>query len=222
MTNEQLNETRNAHPNTKEWTQEERLDFYLNNKKLIYACINKYNNRSFRSKIGYDDKDLFQEASLAFWNAYDDYNPDNEASFHTYLHTVMDNAIKEILRKQGAIKRRIDATAVSYDAVQQDNDDDYISGENKIVINLAPVTVSVEDTCIKNDLIALIHRILDKSFTPEEKTIFLSLSGRYKTQNELANELHCSQSKVSMTYNFAKIKLQQKLLELGYEYDDLI
>ena len=55
-----------------------------------------------------------------------------------------------------------------------------------------------------------------------EKTIFLALSGRHKTQIELASQLGCSQSKISMTYNFAKIKLQQKLKELGYGYDDLI
>ena len=67
MLNKQVEELRNTHPNTKEWTQEQRLDFFKNNKKLIYACINKYNSRSSRSKIGYDNEDLFQEASLAFW-----------------------------------------------------------------------------------------------------------------------------------------------------------
>lgn len=223
MLNKQVEELRNTHPNTKEWTQEQRLDFFKNNKKLIYACINKYNSRSSRSKIGYDNEDLFQEASLAFWGAFDVYNPESEASFCTYLHIVMDNAIKEILRKQNAIKRYIDATAVSYDAVQQSkDDDDYISGENKITIGLAPATESVEDVCIKSELIDLINRIMDNSFTQEEKTIFLALSGRHKTQIELASQLGCSQSKISMTYNFAKIKLQQKLKELGYGYDDLI
>ena len=35
MLNKQVEELRNTHPNTKEWTQEQRLDFFKNNKKLI-------------------------------------------------------------------------------------------------------------------------------------------------------------------------------------------
>ena len=213
----------NEHPNTKEWNTQTREDFMAANTKLIYSCINAYRGRSHRSRLGIDDDDLFQEASLAMWTAFDKYDPENEASFATYACTLMMNAIKEVLRKQSASKRKIDAMAVSYEAVYQSQDEgEFVSGDNMSVISLGPVAESVEDVCIRHEMLNIVYDIMDSVFDDDEKTIFMSLSLKKKTQKELAAELHCSQSSVSLTYKMAKVKLCKELCNRGYCLDDLL
>lgn len=218
-----LNTTVNDHPNTKEWSLQEREDFLTANKKLIYSCINPYKFRSQRSMLGVDDEDLFQEASIAMWSAFDKYDPNTEASFATYACTAMMNAIREVLRKQGAHKRKIDATAVSYDAIYQNQDDgDYVTGDNMSVINLGPVEESIEDICIRKEMMDIIYDIMNTVFDDREKEIFLSLSMRKKTQTELAEELGYSQSSISLAYKTAKIKLCKGIIDNGYSVEDFL
>ena len=165
------------HPNTKEWSMEERERYYLDNKKLIYRCIGEYRERSSRSKLLLSDDDLFQEASIAFWKAFDNYDSHTTATFKTYAYKLMDNAIKEVLRKQNASKRQIDVMATSYDAVYQGVDDDeFVTGENMQAVGLVPDEVSIEDLCIRNELVQMIYNIMDEIFTETEQRVFMALT----------------------------------------------
>jgi len=135
----------------------------------------------------------------------------------------MTNAIREALRKQSAHKRKIDATAVSYDAIYQNQDDgDYVSGDNVSIINLGPAEETVEDICIRKEMMGVIYDIMNTVFDAREKEIFLSLASHKKMQTELAEELGCSQSSISLAYKTAKIKLCKGIHDNGYSIEDFL
>lgn len=74
----------------------------------------------------------------------------------------------------------------------------------------------VEEQCAQNEVIECVYKILRAQFTPDEQHVFLSLSQKQATQNELAKELKCSQAKISMMFKFVRIRLYYELNQAGF------
>lgn len=164
--------------------------------------------------------DLFQEAQLAFWKAYESYDPSRGTLFTTYAHKIMKNAINKLLRASGASKRKPVLPPLPYDTAVIDGGSEVMGGDNMDIKSspLAHTAPLVEDHCIQKEEIDLVHRLLNELFSKEERRIFLDLSQGLATQVELAKELKCSQAKISMNYRFVKIRLNYELQKAGYTH----
>ena len=71
---------------------DEATDWLATHKDLIRWLVNQYHTNVVITKA-----DLFQEAMLAAWEAFDNYDSNRvDVLLETYLFVVMDNAIKEV------------------------------------------------------------------------------------------------------------------------------
>ena len=81
---------------------DEATDWLATHKDLIRWLVNQY-----RTNVVITKADLFQEAMLAAWEAFDNYDSNRvDVLLETYLFVVMDNAIKEVFRRVFAQKRQ--------------------------------------------------------------------------------------------------------------------
>lgn len=203
------------YPDTRHWTEAQKVEYLEQNMGRIRALANEVRNISDPA-ISQDD--LFQEAQLAFWKAYETYDPDRGTLFTTYAHKIMKNAVMKLLRASGASKRKPVVPPVPYDTTTIDSGSEIMGGDNMEIKSsaLGHTGPLVEDHCIQREEIDLVHKLLHELFSEEEQRIFLDLSQGMATQVELAKELKCSQAKISMTYRFVKIRLNYELQKAGY------
>jgi len=163
-------------------------------------------------------EDLFQEAQVAFWLAMDTYNPNKKTLFTTYAYKCMRNAVNEKLRATMASKRKPTAPTIPFDSGLLDSGEEFMGGDNmKIPLSSAAWQAApVEEQCVRNEVLAYVYEILRTKFTPQEQNVFLALSQKQKTQNELASEMNCSQAKISMMFKFVRIQLLYELNLAGF------
>lgn len=204
------------YPDTRHWAETQKENYLEANIGRIRALVNGVNNISDPA-ISRDD--LFQEAQMAFWKAYDSYDPSRGTLFTTYAHKLMVNAVMKLLRASGASKRKPIVPPLPYDTTVVDGGMEIMGGDNMEVkpSSLCHPGPLVEDHCIQREEIDLVHALLEELFSEEERRIFLDLSQGLATQVELAKELNCSQAKISMTYRFVKIRLHYELKKAGYD-----
>jgi len=203
------------YPDTRHWTEAQKVEYLEQNVARIRALANEVRNISDPA-ISQDD--LFQEAQLAFWKAYETYDPKRGTLFTTYAHKIMKNAVMKLLRASGASKRKPVMPPVPYDTTALNDGSEIMGGDNMNIKSseLGHSGPLVEDHCIQKEEIDLVHKLLHQLFSEEEQRIFLDLSQGMATQVELANKLKCSQAKISMTYRFVKIRLNYELQKAGY------
>lgn len=211
----QEQQERKKYPCTKNWSDEKRAAFLEENKPLIRSVVSRIQNIQ-DSSIGRED--LFQEAQIAFWVAYDNYDPEMNTLFTTYAHKCMRNAINEKLRSSIASKRRPQKAVIPYDSGESEYGDDIMGGDNmEIESSLgAAQPLPVEDQCSQNEVLGYVYKLLQTLFTKEEQHIFLALAQKNATQLELAKEMGCSQAKISMMYKFVRVRLQYELKKAGF------
>lgn len=198
------------YPNTKEWDERKREDYLEANKKLIQSVVSRIQVIPDPA-IGQDD--LIQEAQIAFWDAYDTYDPARHTLFTTYAHKCMKNAINERLRAANASKRRSPLQNIPYDTTISEYGEEVSGGDNMFV---SDQDLSMDEICHQKDILDFIYFILRTKFTEQDRYVFLSLVQREKTQNELSKEFGCSQAKISMIYTFTRISLHYELKKAGY------
>ena len=203
------------YPDTQSWTTQQKERYLEENRGRIWGLVNTFRNIQDPA-LSRDD--LFQEAQIAFWHAYDSYDPTRGTRFTTYAHKIMKNAVTKLLRSSGASKRKPTAPTVPYDTTVTDVGAEIMGGDNMEVIPspLGHGGPLLEDHCIQREEVSLVHTLLQDLFSEEDQQIFLSLSQGLVTQKELAAELGCSQAKISMTYRFVKIRLNYELKQAGY------
>jgi len=203
------------YPDTKNWSEEQKAEYLKKNKPLIRSIISKIKNIP---DAALSQEDLFQEAQVAFWLALNTYDPTKKTLFTTFAHKCMRNAVNEKIRATTASKRKPVVPVIPFDSGTSETGDEYMGGDNMEVpaSAMAWQALPVEDQCVQNEVIECVYKILRTQFTPEEQRVFLSLSQKQATQNELAKELHCSQAKISMMFKFVRIRLYYELNKAGF------
>lgn len=203
------------YPDTRHWTTEQRTAYLEANQPWIRAIVSSVRNIQDPA-ISTDD--LFQEAQIAFWDAFNTYDPTRDTLFTTYAYKFMQNAVKKLLRATSASKRKPPAPTIPYDSTVSDTGEEVMGGDNMQIPSqtLAHSGPLVEELCEQREVLDAVHMLLRKQFTPEERKVFLALSQSIATQNELAKELGCSQAKISMMYKFIKIRLNYELRQMGF------
>jgi len=204
-------------PNTRAWSDDEKLAYMTQNKGLIISLVKKYSKNL--PSVGTDIDDLKQEAEIAYWIALGNYDPNRGVRFSTYVYKCMSNAINELYRIADADKRRPkNASLVPYDSIIDNDGEERMGGDNEDGRSLSAMkSLSVEDSCIQKEMIDAIYKILNEVFSEEERFIFLSLAKKEFTQMELAKMMHCSQAKISMLNNNIRIRLLCELELMGFE-----
>lgn len=203
------------YPDTKKWDDAKKTEFLQKNKSLIHSIVSRIRNIPDAS-IGQDD--LFQEAQIAFWTAMETYNPRKKTLFTTYAHKCMRNAVNEKLRATNASKRKPIIPTIPFDSGVSESGDELLGGDNMEIPESSVVwqAPAVEDQCVRNEVLQYVYKLLRTRFTPEEQHVFLALSQKQATQNELAQEMNCSQAKISMMFKFIRIRLYYELNEAGF------
>lgn len=202
-------------PNTKEWTQEQRDAFYEKSKPQIRSLVSGYTNIT---DPAIDMADLFQVASMAFFQAYDTYDPGRGTKFSTYAYRCMQNEVNQQFRRSNAGKRKRPLNVVPFDTVQQRDGTEQMGGDNMVVpeSEFAHPGLPIEELLYQQEIVEYVHKLLHELFTEEDRKVFLALAQGLRTQKELATELGCSQAKISMTYSFMRIQLNYELRQAGY------
>ena len=203
------------YPDTKHWSESQKAEYLEKNKPLIRSIISRIRNIP---DAALSQDDLFQEAQLAFWLALDTYNPRKRTLFTTYAHKCMRNAVNEKLRATTASKRKPNTPSIPFDSGFSESGDEYVGGDNMEVpiSSIACQAPPVEDQCMQNEVLNCAYKILRTQFTPEEQQVFLALAQKQATQNELAQQMGCSQAKISMMFKFIRIRLFYELNQAGF------
>lgn len=203
------------YPHTRDWSENEKADYLDKNKPLIRSITSRIKNIP---DVALSQEDLYQEAQVAFWLALDTYDPSKRTLFTTYAYKCMRNAVNEKLRATTATKRKPIIPTIPFDSGLSESGEEVMGGDNMEVPFSATVWQAppVEDQCVQNEVLDCVYKILRTQFTPEEQHVFLSLSQKQATQNELAKELKCSQAKISMMFKFVRIRLYYELNQAGF------
>lgn len=188
--------------------RDEAADWLTTHKDLIRWLVNQY-----RTNTVITSADLFHEAMLAAWKAFDSYDSNRvDILMETYLFVVMDNAIKEVFRKVFAQKRQAQEQAVYFvDLANQEGCD-----ELDIIENAGGYAGSAEDEVQSNEGIRLWKERINN--LPESLKTIMKLHIAGMTQVQIAKKLGISQSTVSVQLNKARSILAKYKAEGNSEY----
>lgn len=200
----------------KDWTMEEKERFYLENTRLLHKAIQPY-----KSIFEYDD--LQQDAALAWWKAYDSYDPLRKVKLTTYIFRAIKNEINMKIRANTSNKRT--AHIVPFDWVSDSDKGKELSGMDNLDLSqtdgLHPTQKSLDEQVADREIAEAAKRNINKILTEQEQVIFrLSLNG--KTQKEIGMRMGQSQAKISNTLKMIRSKLIYELLEEGFNLEDFL
>lgn len=199
------------YPDTKNWSDEERIRFMEENDGLVISLVSKFANLQDASM---DREDLYQIAREAFWRAFSTYDPEKGTRFTTYARYLMKNDVYDTLRISRAKKRVPEVASVSYESLIIKDGDQSPGEERRKILNVSynsPVEKKIEG----REILAAISQLLE-GYAKKSQYIFLNLALKIKTQQELAKELDCSQANISMQYKIIKCTLCYDLTRMGF------
>lgn len=173
---------------------DEATDWLATHKDLILWLVNQY-----RTNVVITKADLFQEAMLAAWEAFDNYDSNRvDVLLETYLFVVMDNAIKEVFRRVFAQKRQAQEQSVYFvDLANQEGCD-----ELDAIENAGGYAGSAEDEAESNEGIKFWQERINN--LPESLKTVMKLHIAGMTQVQIAKKLGISQSTVSVQLKKAR------------------
>ncbi len=187
---------------------DEAADWLATHKDLIRWLVNQYRTNTVITK-----DDLFQEAMLAAWKAFDNYDNNRvDVLMETYLFVVMDNAIKEVFRRVFAQKRQAQTQAIYFVDLAQQEDCE----ELDTIENVSGYARSVEDEAESNEGIKFWQERINN--LPESLKTVMKLHIAGMTQVQIAKKLGISQSNVSVQLNKARVMLAKYKAEGNSEY----
>ena len=94
-----------------ESNEDVRNALYDKYERFIQYLVRKYSSRAY--KLGLDQKDLAQEANVAFVDALNSYNPNKEASFKTFMSLCIERRLINVLNKYASKKNQFEKDALS-------------------------------------------------------------------------------------------------------------
>lgn len=187
---------------------DEAADWLATHKDLIRWLVNQYRTNTVITK-----DDLFQEAMLAAWKAFDNYDNNRvDVLMETYLFVVMDNAIKEVFRRVFAQKRQAQTQAIYFVDLAQQEDCEELDA----IENVSGYAGSAEDEAESNEGIKFWQERINN--LPESLKTVMKLHIAGMTQVQIAKKLGISQSNVSVQLNKARVMLAKYKAEGNSEY----
>ena len=187
---------------------DEAADWLATHKDLIRWLVNQYRTNTVITK-----DDLFQEAMLAAWKAFDNYDNNRvDVLMENYLFVVMDNEIKEVFRRVFAQKRQAQTQAIYFVDLAQQEDCEELDA----IENVSGYARSVEDEAESNEGIKFWQERINN--LPESLKTVMKLHIAGMTQVQIAKKLGISQSNVSVQLNKARVMLAKYKAEGNSEY----
>lgn len=107
------------YPNTKDWSNDQRQQWLMENSRLIWHCVRKFTG-NFSTTPTIEANDLYQVASVAILGAFNNYNPEKCYRFHTYALICVENALKMLIRSEFAEKRMSNSNVLEMDETEMD------------------------------------------------------------------------------------------------------
>lgn len=180
-----------------EMTFAEVLDLF---KPLIYKEINR--QKSLFNRVSEEREDMFQDASMYLWKAYEKYELEKGYHFTTFARRYIQRGVQNMTRENQRQKR--DGVTVSMD--QQVKDD-----EGSELVNFL-----VDDTDMDNPIIA--QEVIEQAFNIMSETEAESLKCILKgmTRAEIAHKKGITRQNAYMEYKRVEDKI--RLVAMKYQY----
>lgn len=196
----------------REWSQEEKEEWFRKNERIIHRAI-----QSYRNAYEYDDlQQMANEATLKAFNAYDF---QRGVKLSTYVYRAIRNEVNMRVRADNAQKR----TAIIVPLVSSESEDGTScqGAEEKDTSGtdaLHTPQESVEITIERRETCNYIRKIVREQFSNTERLVFeLMIAG--ETQVNIGERLHCSQAKVSNLQRHIREKLIYELHRAGFDLE---
>lgn len=166
---------------------------------MIHKEINRVKKSAYALKI--DMSDLSQEALLAFSNAINSYDENNEAKFATFATLCVRRRLLNTIEKYASGKSHIMKTALLLDTevdLNQHTILDYVKdSEGREPLNRV----------LNNELLEEINETIDKKLSAnEQKVLRLSLSG--KSNDEIAQIMNMNSKQIYNLIHRARNKIK--------------
>ncbi|MFI3252909.1 MAG: sigma-70 family RNA polymerase sigma factor [Eubacteriales bacterium] len=181
-----------THPETKNWTNTQKEQWFTENSSLIHYCVKKYWDY-FVKTPSIDIHDLYQISSLAMLSAFDTYDPTKGTKFSTYATVCMENKLKMFVRSEFAEKRPSNIASLNDEDLEEVLQGNFLSGKN----------FSPEDLYVCRENLKNIYEYVQKRVGKNADVIFTVLCNEI-SQSSAADLIQCSQSKISQ--NVKKIR----------------
>ncbi len=180
-----------------EMTFAEVLDLFT---PLIYKEINR--QKSLFNRVSEERDDMFQDASMYLWKAYEKYDLEKGYHFTTFARRYIQRGVQNMTRENQRQKR--DGVTVSMD--QQVKDD-----EGSELVNFL-----VDDTDMDNPIIA--QEVIEQAFNIMSETEAESLKCILKgmTRAEIAHKKGITRQNAYMEYKRVEDKI--RLVAMKYQY----
>lgn len=180
-----------------EMTFAEVLDLFT---PLIYKEINR--QKSLFNRVSEEREDMFQDASMYLWKAYEKYELEKGYHFTTFARRYIQRGVQNMTRENQRQKR--DGVTVSMD--QQVKDD-----EGSELVNFL-----VDDTDMDNPIIA--QEVIEQAFNIMSETEAESLKCILKgmTRAEIAHKKGITRQNAYMEYKRVEDKI--RLVAMKYQY----
>lgn len=162
-----------------------------------------YNRLAHKYKIrGYDVEDLYQEAWIVIVRSVQRYDPASGLTLGQYLRKTIDYEYQNILRKDSAIKRKIDKQAKSLDAITE------VTGDTIYGDSIYAVENSYYYPPDHHAMVNEIFDTYEDKLSPFESKV-LKRYLKQITVEDIAEELACSSTKVTNAIDRCKLKLRE-------------
>ena len=180
-----------------EMTFAEVLDLFT---PLIYKEINR--QKSLFNRVSEERDDMFQDASMYLWKAYEKYELEKGYHFTTFARRYIQRGVQNMTRENQRQKR--DGVTVSMD--QQVKDE-----EGSELVNFL-----VDDTDMDNPIIA--QEVIEQAFSIMSETEAESLKCILKgmTRAEIAHKKGITRQNAYMEYKRVEDKI--RLVAMKYQY----
>lgn len=180
-----------------EMTFAEVLDLFT---PLIYKEINR--QKSLFNRVSEERDDMFQDASMYLWKAYEKYDLEKGYHFTTFARRYIQRGVQNMTRENQRQKR--DGVTVSMD--QQVKDE-----EGSELVNFL-----VDDTDMDNPIIA--QEVIEQAFNIMSETEAESLKCILKgmTRAEIAHKKGITRQNAYMEYKRVEDKI--RLVAMKYQY----
>lgn len=182
-----------------EMTFEEVLELFT---PLIYKEINR--QKSVFNRITEEHEDMYQDASMWLWTAYEKYDIEKGYHFTTFARRYVQRGVQNMTRENQMQKR--DGITVSMDQQVQGSEGD--AGE---LINLLVDETDMDNPIIAQEVIKQVSNIL----TDNENDYLNAMLEGY-TQTETAKMKGVTRQNAYLEFN--KIKNKIRLVATKYQY----
>lgn len=167
--------------------------------RLVWAVIHKFGK-------GISMEDAYQESYIAVAHALAMYNPDRERTKKTtYVYQAVYNRIKMMIRHDTTLKRTFERNSTSAE----------------VHVNVRDSNVMMEDDIIEKismkDRANALHRAIREAELSDEEMAVVHLTMANVAQTDIGNRIGSSQSHVSKLKKSAFRKIQECLLNAGWD-----